>query len=183
MISGDEIGRANAFRFEKHRTRFIATRAMLRGLLARYLEDRPEQIEFVAGEFGKPYLANRALQFNVSHSGSIIAIAIAHDEVGIDIEQLDRKCDVERLARECFEPREAGQLLALPAGERVAAFLKLWTKTEAFCKASGCGIGQGLRQRPDNRWTIVELDAPDGYAASLAFVGHGYNIECFDYLP
>lgn len=57
LFSLDEAERADRFNFEKHRRRFIATRAALRQILARYLGLAPQALTFCYGPKGKPELS------------------------------------------------------------------------------------------------------------------------------
>src|SRR6185312_2566653 len=56
VLTGDERVRADRFHAERHRQRFIACRAQVRQLLAGYLKERPERIDFSYGPQGKPAL-------------------------------------------------------------------------------------------------------------------------------
>src|SRR5215471_11712420 len=76
LLSDDELRRAACFRFQKDRDRFIASRGILRSLLARYLERIPRSMEFHYSDKGKPLLpATSDLHFNVAHSGKLIVWA------------------------------------------------------------------------------------------------------------
>src|SRR4051812_36492284 len=56
LLSADESARADRFRFEIHRKRFIVGRGLLRVLLGRTLGVAPETIAFAYGALGKPSL-------------------------------------------------------------------------------------------------------------------------------
>src|SRR5438876_11541362 len=56
VLARDEQCRADRFRFERDRSRYIVGRALLRSLLARYLQTAPEKLEFQYGEFRTPAL-------------------------------------------------------------------------------------------------------------------------------
>jgi len=58
------------------RRRWVAARWALRGVLARYLECGPAEIELRLGERGKPLLADpgSALRFNLSHSDDLALV-------------------------------------------------------------------------------------------------------------
>src|SRR5882757_8359260 len=79
-LSSDELDRANRYRFDKDRQRFVIGRGLLRHLASRYLNISPNELSFVYGPFGKPSLgADHPLEFNVSHSGNLIVYAFAMD--------------------------------------------------------------------------------------------------------
>src|SRR4029077_8471698 len=93
MLSADEQERARRFRFDDDRRRYLGGRGLVRVLLGRYLQIAPDRVRFDYTRFGKPHLAAgvepRSLQFNVSHSGELLLIAIAADRaLGVDLEQI-----------------------------------------------------------------------------------------------
>jgi 4'-phosphopantetheinyl transferase len=194
-LSPEERARADGFAFPRERRLFVASRGLLRGLLARLSGGSPASQEIVVDGLGKPRLAGSCgqgrLRFNVSHSGGLWACAVAlHREVGLDVEEVRPERSIESITRRYFAPAEAEALLALPAGERPAAFHRVWTRKEAWLKARGVGIGvpldsfevsqaagdaRLLATRPDPaeaaRWTLRDLDLGPGFAGALAVEG------------
>ena len=69
------------------------------------------RLEFVYDEFGKPGLITAQglpVQFNVSHSGDLIFIAITRGRaVGIDVERIRTDVDVEQVAARFFSGTNA----------------------------------------------------------------------------
>src|SRR3954469_12264656 len=185
-LSEDELLRAAAFKVEDGRRNFVAARGALRILLGRYLETDPAALRFAATTNGKPRLdPPQKLQFNVSHSGSAGLIAIAGNDVGIDVEQIKPRENLEGLARRVFTEREREAI----AGEE-DAFYRHWVAKEAFVKATGRGISsvrsfEVLLDAPGGarlvhvggdpeeaaRWTLAPLESPDGYAAAVVARG------------
>src|SRR5580704_8660219 len=55
-LAPEELERANRFRFERDRDRFIAGRGLLRAILGRCLEIEPARVELSYGPGGKPAL-------------------------------------------------------------------------------------------------------------------------------
>src|SRR3984885_15611159 len=93
VLSLDEEARASRFHFEKDRDYFIRCRSALRCLLAGYLSVSAAEICFQYLPGGKPQLSVHqnpsALEFNVSHSGSIALIAMGSGRrIGVDIEKI-----------------------------------------------------------------------------------------------
>jgi 4'-phosphopantetheinyl transferase len=144
LLALDERQRADRFRFERHRSRYIVGRALLRGLLGRYLEADPERLEFQYGEFQKPALCSGPA-FNLSHSGSVALYAFSGTgEIGIDVEIDDADFARERIAERFFSPAEVRTLRSLPAEIQPRTFLTCWTRKEAFIKARGDGLSLAL---------------------------------------
>ena len=87
--------RAERFRLDAPRQRFVATRSRepANKLLGQYLEKAPAEVTLEYATYGKPRLqpsgAAVDLSFNVAHSDTMGLLAFARGcEVGIDIERL-----------------------------------------------------------------------------------------------
>ena len=65
---------------------------------------------------------------------------VRNEEVGIDVERFDRRCDMEAIARRYFSALEIQELMSLGMGDRPARFLEYWTLKEAYVKARGLGL-------------------------------------------
>ncbi len=126
------------------RTARIQAREVLHEVLRRYLG--PRELDFELAAHGKPGLkGNPELQFNLSHCGMHVVIALARSQpLGVDIESLSRRVDALELARRFFHADEAAALSALPGSAQADAFLSLWTHKEAVLKALGHGLAFGL---------------------------------------
>ena len=145
LLSSDECDRADRFTFERHQQAFVVARGTLREVLASYVDVQPQNVSFVYGAHGKPALASAALQFNASHSGDRIVIAVTRvSQVGVDIEQ-HRPVEYLELAERFFSPREIDVLRAAGAENLAPMFDRCWTRKEAYVKARGRGLSLPLR--------------------------------------
>ncbi len=146
LLAEDERERATRYRFERDRRRFVAGRAALRRLLADYLDCTPTEVELSYGPHGKPFVRQPDLSFNVSHSAGCGLFAFAPGfELGIDVELPGCREDDERVAAQFFSPHEVATLRAQPPRRRPVAFLRCWTRKEAYVKARGEGLQLPLR--------------------------------------
>jgi 4'-phosphopantetheinyl transferase len=146
LLAPDEQKRAARFFSPDDCRRFTVARGMLRQLLGNYLEVAPEELKFCYGPLGKPQLKGaKVLNFNLAHAGERAAYAVsAAIPVGVDIENVSRNIDFERVARRFFTPNEFAALIMLPNIRRRRAFFRLWTAKEAVIKATGKGLAQSL---------------------------------------
>ena len=191
-LSTDERQRATRFRSAKERRHFTLARGSLRPILSQYLGTQPEAVRFSYGTHGKPRLANThepSLEFNLSHSGDRLVLAISKLEtIGVDIESSDKPRRVARIAQRFFSRQEVADLLVLSQSRRLHRFYQLWTLKEAYIKACGLGLAIPLRQfsyafptagqieitfdksRQDDatRWQVWQFDVPGNYQLSLA---------------
>jgi 4'-phosphopantetheinyl transferase len=144
-LSTDERRRADRFQVARDRSRFVAARGMLRILLAQCLGAEPADLEFDYTSSGKPSLtgdwASAGLQFNLSHSGDLALFAVAIlNPVGVDVEESRPLPNLAALMELILSPREAGELDGLSGEEKERTFLRIWTRKEAWLKATGIGV-------------------------------------------
>jgi 4'-phosphopantetheinyl transferase len=146
-LSEDERERASRFHFERDRRRFVAGRSALRRALAQYLGAAPAELVFEYGRYGKPFLPESGVSFNVSHSGRVGLLGFAPGfELGIDVELLEHaRADDDRVAARFFSSREVAALQACAPRARQHAFLRCWTRKEAFVKGRGEGLSLPLQ--------------------------------------
>lgn len=160
-LSEDEAARARRFRFEKDRVSWTRARSSLRMILSRYAGEDPGNLGFAYGKHGKPALLPFTdVQFNLSHAGDWAVVAVTHSvPVGVDIERIRDKVDMASLLQRLGETDLPSSLPDL---------YHRWTRREAKTKAAGVAL---FDQPPDNICAI-DVNAPAGYAASVALVGH-----------
>ena len=203
-LSPTELERAARFHFERDRNRFVAGRAILRTTLSRCLETKPQALEFVYGPQGKPSLAgsfaSRGLNFNLAHSEDLALLAVTRvGSVGVDIERIRPIPDVEQLVARFFSERESAAFQKLPNDQKPAAFFNLWTRKEAWLKATGEGIGHLLNRvevsflpgeparllafpRESDAatpWTLHALAPAAGFAGALAVSTAQARLNCW----
>lgn len=182
----DLKGRLSEARQEKiERLRYAADRRLSLGAgllldqgLKRFgLRERTEA--FATVENGKPCLLHYPeIQFNLSHSGSMVMAAFASCPVGCDVEKKQKaRMDV---AKRFFAPAEQRTLWAAETEEeRDILFSRLWTLKESYLKVGGQGMAMALDSftiapgaQPvlvgpkESRYRFQEFSLPD-YCASV----------------
>jgi 4'-phosphopantetheinyl transferase len=181
--------RAARFKFPADRARFTLGRAMVRKCLGHYLEQPAETVELAYTDLGRPFFpADKKLQFSISHTQDLVGVAVTEGaQIGIDLEAISPHLDLIELAERIFSPDDLAIFQAYSAREKVAAFYRAWTRKEAYLKARGEGIAEGLQEISvsmapeevlsirDNRhasasgkWHLISLPLPGGYAGTLA---------------
>jgi 4'-phosphopantetheinyl transferase len=202
LLSPAEVERARRFRFPALFERFVSDHGRLRLLLAAYLQADPQSLQLVQNVQGKPRLSGPdcRLRFNMSHTRGLTMIAVCLDaELGIDVEVLRQLEERDEIAAAHFAPLEKKVLQAQPAEERDAAFLRCWTRKEAYIKAHGEGLSLGLdrfavtladqdraalvhcdwdENEPD-RWMLHHLQPMAGYIGALAIEQGAWSLRPF----
>jgi 4'-phosphopantetheinyl transferase len=143
-LNKEEQVARNRFVFKKDRDQYLLTRALTRKVLAQKLNCQPSELEFVKNEYGKPFLKNAPsdLTFNISHTSGLIIIGISEkgEILGIDIEDVSRKMDMDVIMPTVFIEDEIKELFELPQKEQRSRFFDLWTLKESYMKAVGKGF-------------------------------------------
>lgn len=189
-LSAEERTRADRFRAEKDRARYLAAHGWLRRLLAQYLGTPPGDLRFAQNVNGKPHVDSPDatwLRFSLSHSDGVALIAVARErEVGVDVERVSNGPIDDALVRRTLSLPEQQNLAKRPSHERASAFYALWTMKEAYAKATGAGLSGPLHDfdAPLSLGESVTLNAVGGtpfavyavdtgadYAAALAVEG------------
>lgn len=201
-LSEEEKERAERFHFPADRDRYITAHGSLRDVLGRYLGCAPEELTFSENPYGKPALNDHRLEFNLSHSGDFVLLAVTRErKVGIDVERIRLESSSSAIARRYFSRAEVAGLESLPLKQREKAFFTCWTRKEAYIKAQGMGLSLPLESfdvsllpdepailratRPEtgeaSRWTLFDLKVAPCYAAAAAVEGTDLELRRWDW--
>lgn len=124
-------------------------------------------------ETGKPFLKT-GQKFNISHSCDIVSVVFSTEEVGIDLE-IKSPLRVDEFIG-YFHPKEREYLLKEIGNKQRDVFYHIWTRKEAFLKAIGTGIVNGLNNEncldssilyKNNRYNIYTTSFLNDYTLSI----------------
>lgn len=168
LLDVKEQKRAERFKFEVDRERFVLGHGWMRELLGHYLGVAPQAIAAERGRFGKPFLPDGHFSFNLSDTKDAVVLAVALDmELGVDVETVDRRVDHRSVSAHYFTPEEQDHIARSDDPKRT--FLELWTRKEAVLKASGVGIMDDLRSlRVDQAVNKLTIRHPEFVALAAA---------------
>jgi 4'-phosphopantetheinyl transferase len=193
VLSSSEIAAADRFVFERHRVAYRFAHMALRSILSNYVDRAPDELRFGQNSFGKPFLIdgderNNEVQFNMSHSGQVVVVAVTRGRhIGVDVEMMRPLKDYASIARLNFTAEERAWIESAPSESQQNAFFKSWARKEAVIKAVGKGLSMPLNtfdasilsgelgrrltllaEAPDVKsWWLVDLTAPEGYAGAV----------------
>jgi len=188
---------ADRFIFTGDRELYIVSHFALRELLLGYLGIPITELRIDRNKYGKPFIPNGRIRFNLSHSKdhALIAFTVGR-EVGVDIEHERKGIECLELAKRFFSGSEYEELRNMDAVERVSAFYRCWTRKEAYIKAAGKGLSMPLdsfsvpvkrscrahsiEDNSGSLWTLSSLDDLP-YPAALVIRGAQCRICSFDF--
>lgn len=122
LIAAEDVASAMRFQNEKRRREHLAWRRIVRRELG-------AKVHIDYNDVGAPVVDVDDRWISVAHGGECVAVAIADEPVGVDIESLDR--DFARVAPRYMTAEE----LSLSDDERWACFV--WCAKEAMYKLYG----------------------------------------------
>ena len=210
LLDDAERERWAAYRRGADRERFLVGCGLAKTVIAARTGQRPAEVSFdrtcrqCGKPHGKPAVRHGDLEFSVTHSGDLVAVAVATAAVGVDVEQLEGRPhelgggDPATLARVVLAAEEQAALAAAAASGRARAFLVAWTRKEAVTKAKGDGLRVPFGTivvAPDAAaprlvaWpypqdprsvSLHDLDTEPGYVAALAVLGRCDTVRTQD---
>ena len=164
--------RAKAAAYTNPRSRALSVGATLAlDHLLREVGLRERDMTYVTGPHGKPaFSALPRHLFNLSHSGTLAAAAMLTGcpqdvAIGLDIQRVTRYRP--ELVRRQFTDADRARLAAVAGEEqRQSLFTQLWSRAEAYAKATGKGIESPFPE-PSPNATFFEFTIGTAYCGSL----------------
>lgn len=129
--------------------------------------------EIFYNQYGKPYLKNK--YFNISHADNYLLLGIADEEIGVDMQKITFKKNVEKL----FSEEE--QNLLKTAKEKM--FTRYWVLKESYAKYLGVGISKKILQETIKKKDVYfyEYEDLNGYMIAVC-LKNKYPKERINYL-
>jgi len=173
------------YRFHYHEDRRL--KMMGRLLIQRYFKLKHEHFDWKDWSLdknGKPRL-NEKGHFNLSHSGNIVLAAFSEHEIGVDIEKCN-DCDMVDITPYLHQKE---QEYIRNTTEQKDAFYTVWTRKEAYLKAKGVGIVEGLNQENclmpvvenTKKWYLTSLSLFQNYKVALCSQVENVAIQLQEY--
>ena len=172
---------------------YLAGRYYLLHLLAAYTQTSPSAVQLSYSSMNKPYLSHKEhdLHFNFTDTQhqaqrhGLFAFC-RRREVGVDIESYARKNNFSAIAADRFTIAEQ-QFVARNGDVDARRFLAIWTRKEAFGKATGKGINFKMNEQdlsngdaqalnffdPQNRaWRLQQVALGEDLISAVVHAGH-----------
>ncbi len=119
--------------------------AIFQNLLREYHPSRGV-FDVLRAKNGKPYVENGP-HFSYTHCGRLHAYVIDDEPIGIDLERINGKRNIQGIAQRHYHEAEWQQMQNLILAQQSPYFFKLWTQKEAWCKHQGGVLWYFLPQK------------------------------------
>jgi 4'-phosphopantetheinyl transferase len=207
LLSKEEWQRTNQLRGSELQNQYILCHGVLRMIVSEYTDTDPTNIAFEHGEFGKPKISGfrgkDGIEFNLAHTRGLGVYAFNLDaRVGIDIEHLSIFPEMEAVASQIFDPETKRFWQSLPEEKKMVAFYNGWTRKEAYLKAMGTGLKNGLKkvevtivpeeparlrgfnESPDRPifWSLESFNVHSEYIGAIAYEGHSKKVRIREWI-
>ncbi len=161
------------FRRWQDRQAFILGKLLIWEGLKHHQYDQDCLSNLQINSYGKPYI-DSSVFFNLSHSGQYVICAFYKEEIGIDIEKIER-VEIDDF-KTIFSDQELNHLrISLTP---LADFFRSWTIKESVIKADGQGLSlplqlintseEGIVQLGKKTWYVKEVNLFQNYCCSIA---------------
>jgi phosphopantetheinyl transferase len=151
VLSDDERQRA-----KKHQSNHYAVmRTAMRSILGQLLDLAPSEVPIWIEDGGKPYLAERNFEFNLSHTGRHGLLAISQLPLGVDLERFRPQANRLAIAKRVMPEDAIARIEAAEDSDHV--FYQEWTQLEARHKCIGKGIFDQLDPAIELQYAQLEL--------------------------
>lgn len=141
-LTTEQLHAADRLRHDEDRAAYVTVHSLLAKAMAASLKELQITAHYSKDEQGAPVVlsadAEHALRISLSHTRGFAAIAVSQRfRVGVDVENSHLRADDDLLQTTLVQ----AELARLHDEKKdPAAFLKLWSRKEAFCKALGLGL-------------------------------------------
>lgn len=134
-VSRDRREKTDKLIFRKDKMLSLAADALLKKALS---DKGIKDFTLEYGKNGKPYISDKDIYFNLSHSENTVMCAVSDMEIGCDAEKV-ADIDLE-IAKRFFHRAEYEMLAECTDTEKCDMFFRLWTLKESFVKSTGLGM-------------------------------------------
>jgi len=146
VLSLDERKKIISFKQRLNAEISLVSRYLSRKIISLFVNVESNNLIFGANKYGRPLLKYplvKNLDFNISHSGNWIVLAISKDNrVGIDIEKIS---PINISIFENYFTKQDFKYLNGRKDHLLENFYKIWTLKESFIKLNGKGLSYPLR--------------------------------------
>lgn len=170
ILDRHEISRLASYQNQTQKQRFLLGRMLIKTEVSRRLHCQPKDVRLAYTDNGKPSVrAHPELAISISHCDAWVAVALANDNMGIDIESLMRH----------GEPwKNASRLLNASVAEFLLQASLLGTTVPALFGAIWCCMESQVKVKDASVFSERKLMLPSEMAKGKTFL-----VECRNNQP
>ena len=127
-------------------------------LLNDVLKENKIDSKIIYNEYGKPYLENNEIYFNLSNSKEYSVCVVSDKEIGVDIQYITYRS---RVVNSVYNEKETTK--------DSLKFTKIWVLKEAYVKKIGMGLAYGLKNVDTTKLKDYELIEFDNYVIGIVY--------------
>ena len=136
-VSQDRLKKASRYRSDVDKIRTIVSEAMVRYAVKKHYGI--DDINILYPRCEKPYIDIPQINFNISHAGEWVVVAVGDCQMGIDVEKISASN-----LPEIYKYYTKDEILFLESLsnklEQIEWFYKMWTMKESYVKYTGKGM-------------------------------------------
>jgi 4'-phosphopantetheinyl transferase len=141
ILSDEEQNNFENIISNKSRLNFLSGRVILRTILSKQLDIPRDSLIFEKSEYGKPFLREKTINFNISHTdGLTIVVFSSKFNIGVDVEKIRENIKFKQIAKRYFSAVEIEIFSSIPSELQNSTFFHIWTLKEAYIKTEGEGL-------------------------------------------
>jgi 4'-phosphopantetheinyl transferase len=159
FVNKEKKQKVMKFRRNEDKIRSLVGDTLTRVISCKHLECKNKDIKYKYNEYGKPYIKEN-LEFNISHSGEYVVVAIDDCPVGIDIEEM-KNIEFEGIAKGYYDESEYKWIINHEKEQQMRCFYKLWTLKESYVKYVGKGLSiafNSFKFKINEKKNLFEID-------------------------
>lgn len=153
----------------------ITGEIILDELLKEYYKTSYEELAFVVNENGKPYINNKPIFYNISHSYQYVIAIVSDYEVGVDIEKI-RTTSIKTIGQ--FATDKEKEYILSRNDDIYKRLFEIYTLKEAYFKMKGANLNHIKEVQfeiknyndiscNDNSVSLRLIDDLDGYVIAI----------------
>ncbi|WP_373844475.1 4'-phosphopantetheinyl transferase superfamily protein [Clostridium sp.] len=140
-LQESELKKMNKFVRNIDKINYLITHSIVNFIFSQILECAVSNIRHEKAKNGKPYVENSEnVKFNISHSYGGAVVAFYKNDIGVDIEFINRKFLFKDITDISFSEREINYIK-----NDVKKFYKYWVAKEAYLKYDGVGLFKDIK--------------------------------------
>ena len=173
LVCEEKRSKLANIKISENQLQSLTAGVLLRVVLCTYFGFINENIVFERETNGKPYLKNKSVHFNISHSESLVAVAVSDRDVGVDLE---KTCEVNPKLTDRYFTENEKKYINVKSPDWQTRFFEVWTKKEAILKKSGLGLRVKLNELETDECNTVKTFKLDGFVLSVCSEDPNINI-------